>query len=203
MNPEEERDFRNNQREIFNRLLDVEKLAAAQSEINNNLKESRKNLQEGLDQKIANLDRNLSGKIKGMTEIITGKLEQIHYETSKTNGTVIRNTANIAQLQANEVHIATLSKDVEYMKLFNEEQDIELGKLKDIIEPVKIAQKFPQIVKYTVIGFALIVIVSMWSMLGFTRQIKKEIQRQPTKNEVAKPETLDDKVDELKKYLGE
>lgn len=156
MNPEEKKEF-------YDKIAEADKFMAVQTQINDNLAKS-----------VENLEKNLLKEINSNYTLVFQKLEQIHIQTKKTNGNVIRNREDIDSLR--QISIET-SKDVEYMKDVNKEQDEELGRLKDVVEPIKVAQRFPQMVRYTVIGFALVVILSMWSMLGVVKSIKKEIHK--------------------------
>jgi len=171
-----EKEIRDNQKEIFKRLGDTEKQNVAQVQINNNISQSHKFLEEKLEEKISHLEESLADKMLSMTEILSTQLKQIQLTTSKTNGNVLKNRDDIDTLQRNEVRFVEMSKDMESLKKTCDHQDDEIDKLRNIVEPIKTAQRFPQMIRYTIIGFIIVVIISMWGILAITKTAKNTIE---------------------------
>jgi len=187
----DEKEIKDNQKELFQRIGGTEKFNAAQKQINLNLVQSHKHLEEKFEEKTAHLEESLSGKLLAMTEILSAKLEGIQATTSKTNGNVMRNREDISALQRNEIKLATISKDVGFLKETCGHQDIEIERLRDVVEPLKTAQRFPALVKYTVIGFLIIVVISIWGIIAIAKSakngIEKEYQQIEKTEQVKKP----------------
>lgn len=178
MSSEFEKEVRSNQRELFQRLNEVEKSGVAQEQINNAFTKSHEHLAVRFEEKLGHVEESFSNKLLSTTELLITKLNLIHDQTKKTNGSVAKHQDDIDCIQQNEVRVVTLGKDLEFIQRTMIEHDKQLEKLKDIVEPLRVAQRFPQTVRYTFIGFLFVVLASVWGILVLVRDVKKELKNQ-------------------------